>query len=201
MTPDNPFLRALLAEPDDDTLRLAMADWLDENEQPERAEFVRVQIELARGAPDRDRKRLLKLRQVQLLSARGREWIVPLGFGSDAIRSCQVVFRRGFVEYLRLPVHALLKDGARLVRLTPVRELDLELSDDVRDGSLRELLPLPWLRSITHLSAGRLSDSLAEEMIACPHLIGLRVLRCHWKHLGAVTRRRFARRFKHALPE
>jgi uncharacterized protein (TIGR02996 family) len=45
---DEGFLRAILEEPDDDTHRLVYADWLDENGQPEHAEFIRVQIELAR---------------------------------------------------------------------------------------------------------------------------------------------------------
>lgn len=41
------FLRAILAAPDDDVPRLIFADWLDENGEPERAEFIRVQCELA----------------------------------------------------------------------------------------------------------------------------------------------------------
>ena len=49
MRPDERSLySAILADPDDDTVRLAYADWLDENGQSERAEFIRVQIELAR---------------------------------------------------------------------------------------------------------------------------------------------------------
>jgi uncharacterized protein (TIGR02996 family) len=40
-----PFLRAICADPEDDTVRLVYADWLDENGDPERAEFIRLQIE------------------------------------------------------------------------------------------------------------------------------------------------------------
>jgi uncharacterized protein (TIGR02996 family) len=39
---------AILREPDEDLHRLALADWLDEHDQPERAEFIRVQCELAK---------------------------------------------------------------------------------------------------------------------------------------------------------
>jgi uncharacterized protein (TIGR02996 family) len=39
---------AVLADPDDDLPRLVFADWCDENGEPERAEFVRGQCELAR---------------------------------------------------------------------------------------------------------------------------------------------------------
>lgn len=41
------FLRAICAEPGDDTPRLAFADWLDEHDQAERAEFIRVQCRVA----------------------------------------------------------------------------------------------------------------------------------------------------------
>jgi uncharacterized protein (TIGR02996 family) len=53
MTRDD-FLRAVLAAPDDDTPRLAFADWLDEHGEPERAEFIRVQCRLARLGHDPD---------------------------------------------------------------------------------------------------------------------------------------------------
>ena len=51
------FLRAIIEHPEDDTPRLIYADWLEENGDPDRAEFIRVQCELARlddheqGAP------------------------------------------------------------------------------------------------------------------------------------------------------
>ena len=40
----NPFLAAIKAAPDDDLPRLVYADWLDENGQPEYADFIRIQI-------------------------------------------------------------------------------------------------------------------------------------------------------------
>ena len=42
------FLEAICATPQDDTPRLVYADWLDEHGDPARAEFIRVQVELAR---------------------------------------------------------------------------------------------------------------------------------------------------------
>lgn len=51
MTHEEAFLRAILEAPDDDTPRLVFADYLEETgRDPARAEFVRVQIELA-GLP------------------------------------------------------------------------------------------------------------------------------------------------------
>jgi uncharacterized protein (TIGR02996 family) len=44
------LLRAVLEEPGEDAHRLVYADWLDEQGQSDRAEFIRVQVELARLA-------------------------------------------------------------------------------------------------------------------------------------------------------
>ena len=48
MNDHDALLRAICAHPDDDTPRLIFADYLDENDQPARAAFVRAQVELAR---------------------------------------------------------------------------------------------------------------------------------------------------------
>lgn len=48
MTDREALIRAICDEPMEDTPRLAFADWLEENEEPERAEFIRLQITLAR---------------------------------------------------------------------------------------------------------------------------------------------------------
>lgn len=52
MTEEQAFLDAIRDAPDDDTPRLVFADWLEEHGQPERAEFIRVQCELARIRAD-----------------------------------------------------------------------------------------------------------------------------------------------------
>ncbi|HEY1189656.1 MAG TPA: TIGR02996 domain-containing protein [Gemmata sp.] len=58
MTPNNGtlLLRAILANPDEDSPRLMFADWLDESDRPAaraRARFIRAQVQSHReGAPD-----------------------------------------------------------------------------------------------------------------------------------------------------
>src|SRR5829696_7436743 len=44
------LLRAIIENPEDDAPRLVFADWLDEHGEPDRAEFIRLQIELYNGA-------------------------------------------------------------------------------------------------------------------------------------------------------
>jgi uncharacterized protein (TIGR02996 family) len=49
MTPDEiAFIASIKANPEDDMPRLVFADWLEENGQSERAEFIRVSIEAMR---------------------------------------------------------------------------------------------------------------------------------------------------------
>jgi uncharacterized protein (TIGR02996 family) len=50
------FLADILAHPDDDTPRLVYADWLAEHGDPDRAAFIRTQIE-AHRSPEFDRRR------------------------------------------------------------------------------------------------------------------------------------------------
>ena len=55
------FLQDIHAHPEDDTPRLIYADWLDDNHQPARAQFIRLQCRLAKldlEDPDYDLLRL-----------------------------------------------------------------------------------------------------------------------------------------------
>jgi uncharacterized protein (TIGR02996 family) len=48
MNDDSAFIRAIVARPDDDTVRLVYADWLEERGDP-RGEFLRLEAALARS--------------------------------------------------------------------------------------------------------------------------------------------------------
>jgi uncharacterized protein (TIGR02996 family) len=177
MSPDNPFLQALLAQPEDDTLRLAMADWLDENDQSARAEFIRVQIELALGGVAHERLRHLVQRQRELLIAHDTEWVTPLA----RVLQCKPgewggwVFRRGFVEYFNLSAAVIIRYGSRLARLTPIRELLLR---PCHSENVVALCRRPWLKSVTglYLDAARLDAAAVTALIQSPHLTSLRTL-------------------------
>lgn len=88
------LLRAVCESPDDDTPRLVFADWLDEHGDPERAEFIRVQIALARG----ESHRKVTARADGLLGLRKRQWMGELPREMGWVWSDS--FRRGFVESL-----------------------------------------------------------------------------------------------------
>lgn len=48
------FIACICEQPEDDTSRLVFADWLQENGDPDRAEFIRDQIEWRAGSRDFD---------------------------------------------------------------------------------------------------------------------------------------------------
>jgi uncharacterized protein (TIGR02996 family) len=75
--------RAVLEHPEDDVPRLAMASWLDDNGEQDRAEFVRVQVELSRmndyggGKAYGEKRDELRSRELALFAAHGAEWFGP----------------------------------------------------------------------------------------------------------------------------
>ncbi len=85
------FLNAINADPDDDVPRLIYADWLDDQGEPERAEFIRIQCRAA-TLPWEDERDALEDRADELLRRHEDEWLASLG---SAARSCE--HHRGFL--------------------------------------------------------------------------------------------------------
>lgn len=72
------LLDAIIAKPADDTVRLVYADWLDENGQPARGEFIRVQIEAERHHRHSARRAALDSRAHTLLQEHWIDWWLPV---------------------------------------------------------------------------------------------------------------------------
>jgi uncharacterized protein (TIGR02996 family) len=134
MTDGDHLYRAILANPADDTLRLAYADWLDENGDPARAEFTRVQCRLASPfafltctpvcsqeyghAPPCELGLVgdLRRREQRLFGRHAHlDWFVFPGFQAalsselpTVARGSWLVVERGFVSEVRLPAAAFL---------------------------------------------------------------------------------------------
>jgi len=70
MSPEKGFLDAIHREPDEPAHRLVYADWLDEQGDARRAEFLRLEVRRRRG--DDDRAILARLRE--LLPEIGADW-------------------------------------------------------------------------------------------------------------------------------
>jgi uncharacterized protein (TIGR02996 family) len=177
------FLEAIRAEPDEDAHRLVFADWLDDQgdeDNAARADFIRTQCTLARLPRHDLRCRDLLEREQVLLGRYEPAWIAPL---RDIVTRWR--FRCGFVEDVTITAESLLRRGAELYRLTPVRHVrlrgtwnlpallpgsgrahklaallaplrGLDLShDSLRDDIGLVLLNLPSLPRLSHLNLAR----------------------------------------------
>jgi uncharacterized protein (TIGR02996 family) len=124
MTDADAFRRAIAAAPDDDTPRLVFADYLDEHGEPDRAEFVRVQCELAGSSGITEvRCDALRRRERELLKAHAKDWLGDLGdwppfYGEMKGYGWQgnnvaifAEFRRGFVAAVSAPLAVLFGGG------------------------------------------------------------------------------------------
>ncbi len=145
MTDAERFLAAIVANPDDDTLRLVYADWLEENGDAERAEFIRLQIAEAQTRAPGSR------RSMELLERNRKRWLIPGIPGSQ-------VFRRGFVEYLHISADDFLKHEAMIETAAPV--VGLRLS--VAAGRTSALVNVGWLSRLRSLDI--LNDGMGPRM-------------------------------------
>jgi uncharacterized protein (TIGR02996 family) len=141
------FLHAICENPDDDTPRLVFADWLDEHGEADRAEFIRLQIEIA-GLPEGVKKKKKQTREKQLLNMHKEKWTEHLK-EFQASRTLHPTldgtfckFRRGFVDGIHSDAPALLEQGERLFTLAPIRELRLW---DAEWDECQELAKCKWL--------------------------------------------------------
>lgn len=208
MNDDQPFLDAIRESPDDDAVRLVYSDWLEDHGDAARAEFVRTQVELARGVADEARRDLLRRRERELLLANERKWLGALG---AVVKRASFV--RGFVE--RVTVHVdRLKDAAAQFGTAPIRHLILLGAKqmtavaavealgrittlDLREGctltakGVREIAASPHLAGVTYLILRqmRLEESTATALAEAPRLSRLRTLDLYgWWHAHPVAR-------------
>ena len=118
MNDETALLRAIAAHPDEDTPRLAYADFVEERGQTDRAAFIRGQIEYARLKDDSPHRREVAFRCRQLLDEHEDEWLQP----RDAF-SYDWHWSRGFVETFATTPQDLEDGDARLFPTHPFRRV------------------------------------------------------------------------------
>lgn len=198
MRTEDAFRQDIRDNPDDDAPRLIFADWLEEQGRRERAEFIRVQCELARLDEGDDRYWPLRVREQLLLWGHGKGWAAPL---RHLVRG--YTFRRGFVDRVSLSAAQFLERGEQLFQREPVTEarltdgsgliaalaasplmgrlrgLDLRHTEGLTPTTLRPLLQSPNLRELRSLCLRGTGLCCGDGLIAlagCPSLDGLRHL-------------------------
>ena len=119
------LLRACCERPADDVPRLILADWLEENGEAERGEFVRVQISLAScvwAGTACSQCESLRRRERELLAANQVKWRLDLPSGWA---NWVTDFRRGLVAEIALPLAPFLAHAKEIFAIAPVEVVRL----------------------------------------------------------------------------
>jgi uncharacterized protein (TIGR02996 family) len=174
------FLADVVEHPDDDTPRLVYADWLDEHGDEARAEFIRLQIELARMEEWDARRPELKRREKQLLAAHAGKWGEGLGkrvYGTE--------FRRGFLEVAQCLPKVFLANAPELFKRFPLRCLRVG-GGNFGDPALRQLAASPYLPRLRRLEihSGQPTAAGIAALAGSPHLGGLKELDVYFNGIG-----------------
>jgi uncharacterized protein (TIGR02996 family) len=165
------FLDDICANIDDDTPRLVYADWLDENGQEARAEFIRVQIERMR-LPEWDIAQVrLRHREAELLRRHGMQWLAEMPKVNGVTWAG---FRRGLVGVAKFASFAAIRAGA--TRCWAATPLEAALAPWPRAAEKAETLPpITGLRELT-IDAMVLERNSVARLANAPLLSTLRVL-------------------------
>jgi uncharacterized protein (TIGR02996 family) len=219
VSPEDGFLRAICSEPEDDTPRLVYADYLEEHGDDfgrARAEFIRLQIDLARQKEDSPQRRERAFRARHLLDQYRARWLAPFQ------RFClhDVAFARGFVEKVGLMLEDLLSHAGDLFGASPIRRLwvtelygqtgdlacipadnqlaELDLCGDMIDGGSLEVLArqsnLGRLR-VLGLLFNDIDDAAARLLCELPFYRRLSLIRCGGNPLAEEARGRLTTYF------
>lgn len=180
------FISAILDNFDDDTPRLVFADWLQENGDEARAEFIRTQIEAAKlPKAQRDSSESGK-RAAQLLKEHEAEWRGAVGSERWG------VYERGFLNGLSIDTNKATEFAERVLSLEPAGFCLLLLvhyEDDslVTPSAVDTLAAQPVLRAVRFIT--NQSSSFGPERFArlmrSPHLVNLRSILLFEDPIGA----------------
>lgn len=185
------FLRTITASPDDDAPRLVFADWLEEAGDADRAEFIRLQCELARLAEDDPRARRLRPREQELWHGHEIEWHNQLPQLEEVIWGA---FARGFVAAARIEsAEVFAKQAETIFAATPLCEARFHriFSEDAKRIALTP--QLARLHVLDLEDGNIIGNQGAEALANSPYLAGLTVLKLRGNAIGPAGARALAR--------
>ena len=145
------FVSASLENLADDTPRLVLADWLDEHGEPDRAEFIRCQIEAARLPHTKREKSKVYRRAEELLKKHEARWREAAGieWGGRYVR--------GFLEgvYARPQGISALAPALQREPFTVDFDLSRYLENDIEatPAWYRKLAKNPVLATVTTMNS------------------------------------------------
>lgn len=194
------FLQSIHQEPDDDSVRMIYADWLEEQGEVNRAELIRAQCELHTLAPESPKYSYWLDQAEKQLSLNGRK-MLQQDVGSSASCIGQFHYDRGFLSYVQSSIADFLRHGRTWLEAAPSLALEISyrqdnsfesLSEhqeafmlkelripqhDLFDTDLAPLLNIPFqdLRSL-NLDRNHLGADGAQLIASCPSFQNLRTL-------------------------
>ena len=171
-TDRNALLAAICAQPDEDTPRLAFADWCDEHGEPERAEFIRLQFEAERHAEHTPARMDAEERLSALLERNRPAWIAGVpDWALDPKWLPEVRhFRRGFLHQVDVKSEDLLASSDALFAAAPIRKAEIRA---IRDGGVA-LASSPALGRLASAEIGFAEAPVdLPALLASPHISGL----------------------------
>jgi len=185
MSDEDAFLRAICDQPDEDTPRLAFADWLDDRGGAVNAawaELIRVQVPLARG-PGADRDRLVA-RECELTPVVVDQWSERMGIPA-ALRWKDWV--RGFPLTLGGAGEAIRAAYPTFAARVPFREITLR---NATDADLIALASWPEAALVRKLGvwteSGRIGEPGLLALAGSEHLSNLQ--RLQMREVGYTAR-------------
>jgi uncharacterized protein (TIGR02996 family) len=160
------FTRSIVARFRDDGPRLVFADYLDDSPHPadrHRADFIRLQLALARLPADHPRRGELTEQQNDLLLRHADEWTRHLKGLADGFE-----FRRGIVDSVTVSVSRLAARGEELFRKAAVRRVRIEDAG----AEVDRLVHLPILGEVRELGlcGASLDNGRLNVLLRSPHL-------------------------------
>ncbi len=182
------FLYAIKETPEDDNLRMILADWLSDNGEEERARYIRGQCRVRRQSPDAPGFRETNQEWNELLARRRRDWLGPL---AELHPLSEPEFTRGLIR-LTCSAEVLLAQADQAVQWVEnwawVERVQLRNLLGVLD-----LLHHPVLGQITGLELEPdpvgLGDEGVRTLLASPYLEQLLVLDLDRHRLGPAAAR------------
>jgi uncharacterized protein (TIGR02996 family) len=178
MSDRDALLTAILANPDEDTPRLVLADWLDEHGDGNdrvRAKFIRTGCAAARAEPYSQEKFDFTAQAAGIEEKNAHAWADGLVGLALAHR-----FARGFVEEVTMYSKRFVADGAAVFASQPVRVVKFaDTSGNRGVAPPEELFACPLLARIHTLGVTGfgVDDAFIEQLTRSPHVAGLRALR------------------------
>jgi uncharacterized protein (TIGR02996 family) len=166
---EDALLRAVWDAPHDDAPRLVYADWLEENGDAARAEFIRVQIELARFEWDDDRHRKLAQRRARL-------WQKNQTRFTQGLPSTALPFDRGFPSAGPLTVNVADLERFDVDRYAFAPILEIGLEGDL--SAVNRVVDWPGLDRVgtLQLRESRVDGPALARLLASPRLRHLTAL-------------------------